>query len=155
MTSQNREQEEVERDEGADHAALEQQQEDVVLLDAVRDGRPGREHGDGAHQGGQQDQQHAEAVHAEEVVGADGGDPRDPLDELVLRARRVVPEPDRHRHQESEERDEVRDPADQVLLTLVHEEQQNGPRNRREEDGGQDREVGGVAHCCSPGVRGT
>jgi hypothetical protein len=128
------EQQEVERNERADHAGLEHQQEDVVLLHALPDGRPRRQDRDRAQQRRHQDQQDAEAVDAEEVVSPDRRDPRHALDELVLGAGAVVPEPQRHRHHEPEDRDDVRDPPDQILLTPAHEEQQDGPRERREED---------------------
>ena len=98
------EEQEVERHERAEHPGLQDEQEDVVLLHALGDRVPRRHHRDRAHHRRQQDQQHAEAVDAEEVVGADRRDPRGALDELELRARRVVPEPQRHRDGEPEKR---------------------------------------------------
>ena len=81
------EQEEIERNEHADHARLQQQEHGVVFLDAVLDRRPGTEHGHEAHQRGEHHQQQADAVDAEVVMGAERGDPVGALLELEARRR--------------------------------------------------------------------
>ncbi len=69
------EEEEIERHEDAQHARLQQQEENVVFLLADLDGAPGRKDGDGAQQRGQHHQQEADAVDSQRVVRADGGNP--------------------------------------------------------------------------------
>jgi len=76
------EQEEVERDEDADHARLEQQEHRVVFLHAFLNGVPRAEHGEEAHQRGEQQQQQADAVDADVVAGAKRGDPIGAFHEL-------------------------------------------------------------------------
>ena len=128
------EEQEVERHERAEHARLQHEQEDVVLLHTLGDRRPRRQHRDEPHHRRQQDQQRAEAVDAEEILRADRRNPRRLLDELETRARRVVPEPQRNRDHEAEERDDVRDPPDQVCVVLADDDQRGGAGKRQEED---------------------
>jgi DNA-directed RNA polymerase subunit beta' len=59
---------------------------------------------------------------------------KDALDELELRVLRVVPEPQRHRDGEAEKGHDVRNPADDVLLPLVHEQHDERTDQRREQD---------------------
>jgi hypothetical protein len=77
------EQQEVERHERAQHAGLQQEHEDVVLLHPLRDRGPRRQHRDEPHHRRQENEQDAQAVDAEEVIGADRRNPRGALDELI------------------------------------------------------------------------
>ena len=77
------EEEEIEGQEYADHAGLQEQEHGVVFLDAVLDGIPGAENGDEAHQRGEHDQQEADAVEADVVIGAQRGNPLRALFELI------------------------------------------------------------------------
>src|SRR6266851_1580707 len=76
---ENVEEEEVEREKHSEHAGLEQQEQDVILLGALLDGGPGG--GDGEH-----DQEHADAVGSERILCADGGNPVGGLSEFVTGA---------------------------------------------------------------------
>ena len=78
------EEEEVERHENAQHAHLQQQEHGVVFRHALLNGCPRREHGDKAQHRGQHDQQEADAVDAQVVLRADGGNPGVLLDEFEL-----------------------------------------------------------------------
>ena len=69
------EQEQVLRQEDADHAHFEQQEEDHEILDALLDRCPGGEDGDGGEEGGQQHQQDAQAVHAQVSTGCSSRPP--------------------------------------------------------------------------------
>ena len=128
------EQQEVQRHERAEHPGLQHEQEDVVLLHPLGDRRPRRQHGNRPHHRRQQDEQHAEAVDAEEVLGTHRRDPRRALDELEVGVRRVVPEPERHGNHEADAGDDVGDPADRALVPLVHQQQDQRAGERREED---------------------
>ena len=59
------EQEQILRQEDTHHAHFEQQEEDHEVLDALFDRRPGGEDRDRRQEGGQQDQQDAQAIHAQ------------------------------------------------------------------------------------------
>ena len=62
------EQEQVLRQEDAHHAHFQQQEEDHEILDALFDRRPGGEDGDRGQEGGQQNQQDAQPIHAEVIM---------------------------------------------------------------------------------------
>ena len=128
------EEQEVERHERAEHPGLQDEQEDVVLLHALGNGVPRRQHGDRPHHGRQENQQRAEAVGAEEIFGADGRDPGRALDELKLGVLRVVLEPQGNRDNEPRERDDVRNPPDGIHVLLVDQQQQQGAGQRQEQD---------------------
>src|SRR5438094_5401169 len=74
---ENVKEEKVERGEHADHAGLQEQQQNVVFLGARVDGAPGRKDGDHAAEGGEHDEEQADAVNAEVRAPTDGGNPRE------------------------------------------------------------------------------
>ena len=76
--------EEVERDENAEHAGLQHQHEDVILFHAVLDGVPRRERCEGTEQRRQQDEEQRDAVDTDVEVSAERLDPIVVLDELHL-----------------------------------------------------------------------
>ena len=135
------EEQEIERHERAEHAGLQHEQEDVVLLHPLGDRIPRRQHRDASHHRRQQDQEGAQAVDAEKILGPDRRDPGCALDELEVGALRREPEPQRHRDEEADEGDDVRDPPDGALVLLVDQQQEERAGQRREQD---DREV--MAH---------
>ena len=62
------EEEQIERDENADHGRLDHQQRDEEALHVFVDRFPGAENGDRREERGEQDEKQADAVHAEVVV---------------------------------------------------------------------------------------
>ena len=74
--------EEVERDEDAEHGDLLEQEEDVEELLALGDGVPGDEDAERGEESGEDDEPHGEAVDAEVVADGGGVDPGDVLIEL-------------------------------------------------------------------------
>ena len=74
--------EEVERDEDAEHRDLLEQEEDVEGLAAGLDGVPRGEDAERGEEAGEDDQPHGEAVDAEVVADGGGGDPGEVLFEL-------------------------------------------------------------------------
>ncbi len=76
------EQEEIEGGEDPDHAHLQKEHEDVILLDPFGDGRPRGKDGHGREKGGQQHQEEADAVHTQVVANSQAGNPGDVFLEL-------------------------------------------------------------------------
>ena len=141
------EQQEVEADERAHHAGLQDEQEDVVLLQALGNRRPRRQDGDGAEERRQQHEQRAEAVDAEEVLRADRRNPRHA-------ARRTgssgpagctrttaAPRPGIRRAPKT-----IRDPPNRVAVLFRHEQQQRRADERQEQNQRQKRKVGDIRH---------
>src|SRR3990170_9092292 len=128
------EEEEVEGHEDAQHPGLEKEHHHVKLFHALGDGRPGRQNGDEAEHGGEQDQKQADPVDAEEVLNADTGDPVVLLGELKLRSLRAEIKPERQRDEEAEETEDIRQPADEILLVLSDEEQNDEPPHAGKKD---------------------
>ena len=92
---EDKEQEEVQRHEDAEHAGLQDQEPGIVFLDAILDPRPGREDRDGSEKRGQHDKQERDAINAKVIAGADGGNPGIRRALLELEAGKVfdLPEP--------------------------------------------------------------
>src|SRR5215472_14088791 len=74
--------EEVERDEDAEHRDLLEQEERVEETAACVDGSPGDENTERGEEAGEDDEPHGEAVDAEVIVDGGRGDPGDVLLEL-------------------------------------------------------------------------
>ncbi len=106
------EEEEVEAAERPDHERLQEQQQDVVLLQALGDRRVGTDDGDDAHERRQQEQHERDPVDAEVVLDAERRDPGGALDELVARLAAVEGEPERQRDEEVEQGRAGRDGLD-------------------------------------------
>ena len=138
---ENEEEEEIERHEDAEHARLQDQKPDVVFLDAILDGGPGGEDRDPAQQRGEHDEQEGDAVDADHIARADGGDPvvGRALDELEAGLETLVPEPghERQRDEKTAEREDVGDPADGVFVVLGDKQEHQRAHQRREEDDGE------------------
>ena len=140
------EQQEVEADERSHHACLEDEQKDVVLLHALGNRRPRGKNRDGPEQGGQQHEQRAEAVDAQEVLRAHRGNPGHPLHELIAGVLDVVPEPQRHGDEESGQREEVCDQSDRAAVLFGDEHQHCRAEKREEQNYRQKRKAGGIRH---------
>jgi hypothetical protein len=128
------EQQEVERDEYADHAGLLKQQHGVVLLDAILDGVPTGEHRDESGQGGEHHQQHADAVDAEVVVDAERGDPFVLLDELKPAVGLVPIERQGNGDEEARQCGEIGPELDGGFVGGGQEQQDQHAGQRREQD---------------------
>ena len=101
------EEEEVLRQEDADQAEFQQQQEGVKFLAAILDGVPGNQHAERGEEGGEQDQPQADAVHRNREVNVGRADPGHVDQELLARGIAVEP------GQQAERRDEGGERADQ------------------------------------------
>ena len=136
------EQEQVERDEHADHRALEQQHADAERFRLLVHRFPGTEQRERGEKAGQDEQQQADAVDADEIADPEGGDPVVALDELKVRRHGVEPAPEQQRFREDQHRDGQRDVAHQLLVVLVvpHEEQHDGAGDRQGDERRQDGE---------------
>ena len=128
------EQEEIERDEDADHRGFEREDEDRELLDLLLHALPRREQRNRREEAGEHHQQQADAVDADVVVDAEGRDPRHPLDELEVGRRGVEARPDQQGHGKGHERGAERDPADHRVAPAV------GVADQGEEDGAGERQ---------------
>ncbi len=138
---ENEEEEKIERHEDAEHSRLQHQKPDVIFFDAVLDGGPRRENRDPAQQRGEHDQQKRNAVNAQVVTRANRGNPvvRRALEKLEVGRGHVETLRPEHRHQrqrnqEAAEREEVRNPANRVLVLLRNEQENERAHERREED---------------------
>ena len=79
------EEEEIQGQEGADHAGFQEQEQHAIAADIFLD-VPAGDHGQEGEDRGQQDERHADAVDAEVVVDVEAADPgqaRDPIAGLV------------------------------------------------------------------------
>ena len=173
---ENVEEEEVEGHENAEHAHLQKHEHGVVLFGPLLHSRPGRKHRQEPEHRGQHDEQEADAVNAQVVGGADGGDPRRAFrkDEQAFAGFcRLAGKPknQRQRHQEIREQHHVSPPADRVLVLARYEQKRNHPRERQEKDDAQNvvtnelhrlpqepvksqqSKVEGIAQSCQPGIQ--
>src|ERR1700704_3275637 len=135
------EEEEIERHENAEHAGLKDQEPDVVFLDAVLNRGPGRQDRDPAQQRREHDEQKGDAVDAQHVTRADGGNPvvGSALDELESGLEALIPKPghQRQRDQEPGQRENIRNPANGVFVLLRHKQEHESTDERREQDDGE------------------
>ncbi len=125
------EEEEVEGDEGPEHAGLEQEKEREVALERLLDAER-RDHAEEGEERRQDDHGDAQAVDADEVLDVVGGDPVRLLHQLESRVRvEARQEPDRQQHGRHRER--RRRPADRVLRLGRQAEDDGRPEQRRED----------------------
>ncbi len=131
--------EEVERDEDAEHRNLLEQEEDVEELLALRDGVPGDEYAERSEEASEYHEPHGKAIDAEVVADGRGVDPREIVFELESARRGGVVVADREVEGEDEgdEGDGERSPLHQ-LASVGHQREQNRSRERGEGDEGQD-----------------
>jgi hypothetical protein len=133
------EQEQIERDEHANHRALEQQDDDAERSRLVVHRFPGTEEGQRRQEARQDEQEQADAVDADEVADAERRNPLVALDELEVGGRPVEPAPQQQRFREHQKRDDERDPARErrLLLVAADEQQKQRAGNRQRDEGGQ------------------
>ncbi len=130
------EQEQVQRYEDPNHAGLEQEHEDEVLLDPVGD-RPGSQHGQRRQEGRQQDQKQADAVDAQLITDSERRNPGSVGHELKIRRRGIEVPEQMEGEDESQKRHPKGDDAGRLLLVSPEKKQQQCPHCRGE---GHDRE---------------
>ena len=128
------EEEEVEGAEDAHHPGLEQEEERVVLLLALRDGREARVDRDEGQERRQKDQERGDAVHPERVARAERRDPLEVLpEEEVAGPAEPLLHPERERDDELGPRDGRRHVHDRLRLLPREEEEHEGPGDRQED----------------------
>ena len=120
-----------------DHARLQQQEHGVILLGALLNAVPGTKYGHESHQRGEHHQQQADAVHADVIVRAQGGDPVGALLELEAGDTGLEPLDQGKGNQEPGESRQVGPDPDQVLALRRDEEQHRQTGQGREEDDAQ------------------
>ena len=125
------EQKEIEGDEDADHAHLQEQEHGVVGLDAVLNRVPGRQHSEKTDHGREHQEQQADAVDANVIVDAERRNPVGALGKLEAGRAGLEAPGQRHRHQEPGEGHQVGPDADQGLVRRGQEEQHRQPRQGR------------------------
>ena len=127
---ENVEEEEIERDEDADHASLQQQEHRIVFLDAILHRRPGAEDRDEAHQRGEHQEQQADAIDADVIVRAERGNPIGALLELKAREATLEAPNQRERNRKPGQSGEICPDADEVLVPS-RKKQQDGQSGQR------------------------
>jgi hypothetical protein len=137
------EQEQIERDEHADHRALEQQDEDRKRPRSLVDRLPRTEERDRGQEAREHDEQQADAVHADEVADAECRNPRVPLHELELGGGRVEVVPEQERLGEHQRGHDERDRPDGPFAPLVvpHEEQEGGADDGKRDERRENRKM--------------
>ena len=128
------EQEQINRDEGADHPGLQNEEADQVFLDPLGHAAPGGQHHQRRQQRGQQDQEQTDAVHAYVVGHAEVGNPGVVLDELEVRARGVELQQQAERDDEGQQRGTERGAAHQGGVARVEREQDEPAQQRQQDD---------------------
>src|SRR5690606_15912272 len=120
------EQEQVLRQEYAEHACLKQEHENVIGLDLVCDTRPGASNGQHGDEGGQQHHENAEAINAHVVLDIERIDPHRALDQLQARYAGIILEQHTQGEEEGDDRSTNGYLLDQVVrLSIERPEQQN------------------------------
>ena len=143
------EQEHVQHHEDAEHARLQEQEESVVLLDALLDRRPRAQDRQPADDHREQDHQVAEPVDAQVVLGAQRRDPVVPLDQLEVAVGAFEGADHRDRDQQPQHGEAVGHVADQVLALLRQAHDRDHADERRQPDDAQNV----FAHCVPRPVR--
>ena len=133
------EQEQVLGGKDADHQRLHQQEGGHIFGHALLDRAPAGADADRHQKQRQHDQHHGDAVDAQRPV--DPAAEPDPLDELPLRAGRIVGGPQPGPERQVDQRRHQRDPARRTGA----DEQANQPRDERQAD--EDRQHGQSAHA--------
>ncbi len=131
------EQEEVQRQEDADHSHLLQEEHGVVLLEPFFDRRPARQDRQETHQRGEHDQQQADAVDADHVLHAEAGDPLGALDHLKPGGVLVEAPDQRQRDQESRQPGKIGPDLDQCLVRGGQQQQHQHARQGGKQDDAQ------------------
>src|SRR5262249_46313142 len=143
------EEEEIEREEDANDADFEHQQHDEEFLDALVNVVPGRDDRDGSEERRQDDEEHAEAVHAEVIPNRRGSDPMEILLELIAGDRELhVPRQQQEKREaEFKERNAKGESFDEFVIVAAKNEDRERADNRNEDKA---REHAGKHHRETP-----
>ena len=133
------EQEQVPRDERAGDAGNQEQQQDEKFLRPLFR-IPRRVNGGNADDAHQKQKRHRDTVHAHRVGNAEVFHPRDFLGELHAANRRVETEKRVNCQTQHENRRRSRHPADGFPVILRYEAERESSHNRRDQNGGKQRE---------------
>ena len=143
------EHDEIRRAEHADHHGFQDQEAHHELPDADVDGLPGRQDADRGQQGGEQDEEHGNAVHAHAVADLEVGQPVDAFVELEARIGRVEIDPQHKREGQHQQTGPKRGPAgvggDGCFVPADHHHHRAADQ-RQPGDQRQDWETGDVGH---------
>ena len=130
--------EEVQGEEYADDAHLKHEQGDEELLDSVVDAIPGRKDGDRRQERGEDDQEGAEAIHAQVVVDGRGSDPGDVEFEAIAGGAERNAGNEQEREKKFKSRDDHRHAANPgVIVGTKNHQRQNAERGEERENGKQ------------------
>jgi len=91
---------------------------------------PGGERGEGPEEGREEDEEEADAVEAEEVLGTKRGNPRDAFDELIARGGAIKVLPEGEGEGEAGEENAVGPPADYAAGGAGQEEEDDDAEER-------------------------
>ena len=136
------EQEQVERDEDADHRRLEQQHEDAERLQPLVNRLPRAEERERRQQPREDEQKQADAVDADEIRDAERRNPRVPLDELEVGGRCIEAAPQKQRFGEDQRRHDERHVPNRRRMRVVFldREEENGANDRQDDQRRKNRE---------------
>ncbi len=135
-------QDQVERDKDAQHRGLLQQEEEVKLLGARRDGGPAGQHTERREEACEHDQPQRDAVHTQVVVDVGVLNPEIVFDELERAGAVVVVKRQVKRERKGQQREREGRPRDQ----LAGARQQRDHQRAQRRDKGEDREDVIVQH---------
>src|SRR5207302_4265521 len=136
------EEEQVERDEDADHRRLEQQHEDAERLEPLVNRLPRAEERERRQQPLEDEQKQADTVDADEIRYAERRNPRVPLDELEVGGRRIEAAPQKQRFGEDQRRHDERHVPNRRRMRVVFldREEENGANDRKDDQRRKNRE---------------
>ena len=129
------EQHAVDGAEHADHQAAEDQESAHVLVHALGDHLPGRDHHDHVDERSQQHEPQRNSVNPQVVIDVETFDPRALFDELHRRRAQLEPVVQRQRDQKAGNSADQRNPAHNLGMLIATERQQHDTKKDRCPDG--------------------
>ena len=132
------EEEQVEGKENTDHTDFQKQQCEVEFLNAVMHAVPGSEHADRREECRQDDQEHADAIHAEVIIDGRRGDPMAKFDQRVAGSVDGDHAQQEQRENEFRRGNSKRHPANPEMIVAAQQEKRGGPKSREEDQDGKE-----------------
>ena len=133
-----KEQEEIEGNEDANHPGFESQQKQVKFLDAMMRAMPRGEHADGGEEGGEDNQEHADAVHAKVIIDGRSGDPMAKLHQRVAWGADRNAAQQEQRENKFDHRHDKREAANPEMVVTAQQEKRSSPKTREEDQHGKE-----------------